>query len=115
MKKFACIFALVLVAMVGVFAEESNTVPLTVLITEPHDTYTLSIEYTELLGEARFLYTTNRYIYDEDEAIKIVRERITTFTKEKGFFRYSYMRPTITKIDYENNKTYFYSFVLFSE
>ena len=90
-------------------------VPLTVLITEPYDGYTISIEYTEMLGEARFIYSTNRFTYDEYDAIKIARERIIAFTKEKGYFSYSYMRPTITKTDYEKNKTYFYSFVLFDK
>ena len=114
MKKFFTAVVFLFVALVGVSAQErqSTTVPLTVLISEQGKGYTLNIEYTEMLGEARFIYVTNRFTYDEDEAIKTVRERIISFTKEKGFFSYSYMRPTITKTDYAANKTYFYSFVL---
>ncbi|MCQ2579127.1 MAG: hypothetical protein MJ159_00340 [Treponemataceae bacterium] len=121
MKKSLIIFALLFVVIGGVFAQsqsqntQDSVVPLTVLITEPYDGYTIAIEYTEMLGEARFIYSTNRFTYDENEAIKAVRERIYMFTKEKGFFSYSYMRPTITKTDYEKNKTYFYSFVLLNK
>ena len=113
MKKIIIAIAIMFVALFAVNAQErQSSVPLTVLISEPNDGYTINIEYTEMLGEARFIYVTNRFTYDEDEAIKAVRERIISFTKEKGFFSYSYMRPTITKTDYTANKTYFYSFVL---
>jgi len=116
MKKILIVIALIFVVVVGAFAQtqqiQESMVPLTVLITEPYEGYSIAIEYTEMLGEARFIYSTNRFTYDEYDAIRIVRERIITFTKEKGFYSYSYMRPTITKTDYEKNKTYFYSFVL---
>ncbi|MBO4439568.1 MAG: hypothetical protein J5798_09490 [Spirochaetaceae bacterium] len=119
MKKILIVIALLCFVVVGAFAQsqqnQDSAVPLTVLITEPYDGYTISIEYTEMLGEARFIYSTNRFTYDEYDAIKIARERIIAFTKEKGYFSYSYMRPTITKTDYEKNKTYFYSFVLFDK
>lgn len=114
MKKISILLALLLVVGIGAFAQqnEATAVPLTVLITEPHEKYTIAIEYTEMLGEARIIYSMNRYTFDELDAMKIVRERIIEFTKEKGFFSYSYMRPSITKTDYEKNMTYYYSFVL---
>lgn len=115
MKKIIIAFLLCFMVVCGVFAqqdENAGAIPTTVLITEPYENYTITIEYTEMLGEARFMYATNRFTYDEYDAIKILRERVISFTKEKGFFAYSYMRPTITKTDYKANKTYFYSFVL---
>lgn len=111
MKKLALVLLLACIGIGCAVAQDSN-VPLTVLLTEPYEKYTISIEYTEMLNEARFCYTTNRYTYDEEDAIKVTRERIVGFLKEKGYDKYSYMRPTITKTDYEKNKTYFYSFVL---
>ena len=111
MKKAIQFFVIIFSVVFSALAEES-AIPFTVLITEPADNYSISIEYTEMLGEARFIYSCDNRLFDERDAIKIVRERLITFTKEKGYYSYSYLRPTITKTDYENHKTYFYSFVL---
>ena len=114
MKKFLLFFIIVILAVFSVAAEESE-VPFTVLITEPSDNYSIAIEYTEMLSEARFIYSCDSKLFDERDAIKIVRERLINFTKEKGYYSYSYLRPTITKTDYATHKTYFYSFVLLKQ
>ena len=114
MKKILLFFVIALLAVFAITAEESE-VPFTVLINETSDNYSIAIEYTEMLSEARFIYSCDSRIFDERDAIKIVRERLINFMKEKGYFHYSYLRPTITKTDYANHKTYFYSFVLLKQ
>ena len=114
MKKIVLFFVIVIIAVFSIAAEETE-VPFTVLINEPADNYSIAIEYTEMLNEARFIYSCDSKLFDERDAIKIVRERLINFTKEKGYFSYSYLRPTITKTDYANHKTYFYSFVVLKQ
>ena len=56
MKKIVLFFVIVIIAVFSIAAEETE-VPFTVLINEPADNYSIAIEYTEMLNEARFIYS----------------------------------------------------------
>ncbi|OJF76463.1 MAG: hypothetical protein BKP49_07130 [Treponema sp. CETP13] len=108
-------FITILVCIFSVFAQTStnNEVAnsetrtqaineLTQTTVEKEDLYTLTISYTESIDEAYFTYTINSSLFEQGEAMKVLRLRIDKFVKEHGYYFYTYLGADVTK--YDNTK-----------
>lgn len=107
MKKF--LFSVVIVLLLGcrLFAQQIE------VIQEKNKLVNMTIEFIPSLDEARFIYSCPAGMFDRGEAIKSVKERATLFTKERGYFFYTYLRPDVTRYDNEKKLATYTSFVKF--
>jgi hypothetical protein len=111
------------IAMTSVFAQAKEEDPLAEepdimameIIEEKGKLYTLRIEYMPVLDEARFIYTIPSSLFDQGEAMKVIRERILTFRGQKSYFNHAYLRKDLTKYDNEKNLAIYTSFIKFEK
>ncbi len=92
---------------IGLWAQNAE------FIQEKEKLYTLDIEYYQELQELKITYTCNSGIFDEEEAVTIIKNRMITFTKENGYFSYSFYSKDVLKYDNENRLAKYTSFVKF--
>lgn len=120
-KKSLLIFVLFTIAIFSVFAQsedplaEEPDVMAMEIIEEKGKLYTLRIEYMPVLDEARFIYTIPSSLFDQGEAMKIIRERILTFRGQRSYFNHVYLRKDLTKYDNEKNLAIYTSFIKFEK
>ena len=77
--------------------------------------YNLRIEYLPVLDEARFIYTIPSSLFDQGEAMKVIRERALKFRGERSYFNHVYLRKDLTKYDNEKNLAIYTSFIKFEK
>ena len=93
-KKSLLIFVLFTIAIFSVFAQtedplaEEPDIMAMEVIEEKGKLYTLRIEYMPVLDEARFIYTIPSSLFDQGEAMKVIRERILTFRGQRSYFNH---------------------------
>ena len=111
-KKYLFTFLLFSLAIFSVFAQYEDPIA-----TEPEKgkLFTLRIEYMPNLDEARFIYTIPSSLFDQGEAMKVIRERILTFTSERNYYNHIYLRKDVTRYDNENNLAIYTSFIKFGK
>ena len=80
-------------------------------IVEQGRLYTLTIEYYPALDEARFIYRKNAHLFDQGEAMIVIRERAAKFVAERSYYSYSYSRKDVTKYDNDNDLVVYTSFI----
>lgn len=120
-KKSLLIFVLFTIAIFSVFAQsedplaEEPDVMAMEIIEEKGKLYTLRIEYMPVLDEARFIYTIPSSLFDQGEAMKVIRERILTFRGQRSYFNHVYLRKDLTKYDNEKNLAIYTSFIKFEK
>ncbi|MBR2107832.1 MAG: hypothetical protein IJ937_11260 [Treponema sp.] len=120
-KKSLLIFVLFTLAIFSVFAQtedplaEEPDIMAMEVIEEKGKLYTLRIEYMPVLDEARFIYTIPSSLFDQGEAMKIIRERILTFRGQRSYFNHVYLRKDLTKYDNEKNLAIYTSFIKFEK
>ena len=83
----------------------------TEIIEEKGKLYTLTIEYFPALDEARFVYRKNAHLFDQGEAMIVIRERAAKFVAERSYYSYSYSRRDVTKYDNDNDQVVYTSFI----
>ena len=83
----------------------------TEVIEEQGRLYTLTIEYYPALDEARFIYRKNAHLFDQGEAMIVIRERAAKFVAERSYYSYSYSRKDVTKYDNDNDLVVYTSFI----
>lgn len=91
--------------------EEEPDYQKTEIIEEKGRLYTLTIEYYPALDEARFVYKKNMRLFDQAEAMSVIRERATKFIAERSYYSYSYSRKDVTKYDNANDLVIYTSFI----
>ena len=122
-NKLLFIFLFFAIAMTSVFAQSQDEDPLAEepdimameVIEEKGKLYTLRIEYMPVLDEARFIYTIPSSLFDQGEAMKVIRERILTFRGQKSYFNHAYLRKDLTKYDTEKTLAIYTSFIKFEK
>ncbi|MBR4012140.1 MAG: hypothetical protein IKI98_04890 [Spirochaetaceae bacterium] len=120
-KKSLLIFVLFTLAIFSVFAQtedplaEEPDIMAMEVIEEKGKLYTLRIEYMPVLDEARFIYTIPSSLFDQGEAMKVIRERILTFRGQRSYFNHVYLRKDLTKYDNEKNLAIYTSFIKFEK
>ena len=120
-KKSLLIFVLFTLAIFSVFAQtedplaEEPDIMAMEIIEEKGKLYTLRIEYMPVLDEARFIYTIPSSLFDQGEAMKVIRERILTFRGQRSYFNHVYLRKDLTKYDNEKNLAIYTSFIKFEK
>lgn len=120
-KKSLLIFVLFTIAIFSVFAQtedplaEEPDIMAMEVIEEKGKLYTLRIEYMPVLDEARFIYTIPSSLFDQGEAMKVIRERILTFRGQRSYFNHVYLRKDLTKYDNEKNLAIYTSFIKFEK
>lgn len=107
MKKFLIMAIMLVVAVLALQAQEME------VIQEKNKLVSMTIEYIPSLDEARFIYSCPSGLFERGEAIRAVKERATDFTKERGYFFYTYIRPDVTRYDNERKMAVFTSFIKF--
>lgn len=85
------------------------------IIEEKGKLYNLRIEYLPVLDEARFIYTIPSSLFDQGEAMKVIRERALKFRGERSYFNHVYLRKDLTKYDNEKNLAIYTSFIKFEK
>ena len=91
--------------------EEEPDYQKTETIEETGRLYTLTIQYYPALDEARFIYRKNAHLFDQGEAMIVIRERAAKFVAERSYFSYSYSRKDVTKYDNDKDMVVYTSFI----
>lgn len=107
MKKLTIIATMLLLCVTTAFTQEIE------VIEEKNKLVTMTIEFIPSLDEARFIYTCPAGSFELGEAMKTIKERASNFTKERGFFFYTYLRPDVTRYDNEKKLASYTSFIKF--
>lgn len=81
------------------------------VIEEQGKLYTLTIEYYPALDEARFIYRKNAHLFDQGEAMIVIRERAAKFVAERSYYSYTYSRKDVTKYDNDKDMVVYTSFI----
>lgn len=83
----------------------------TEIIEEKGRLYTLTIEYYPTLDEARFVYRINSHLFDQGDAMDVIRERANLFVSQRSYYGYSYYRKDLLKYDNKNDLAVYTSFI----
>lgn len=83
------------------------------VITEKDTLVTMVIEYIPYTDEARFIYSCPSGLFEQGKAMNYIKERAVRFTKERGYFFYTYTRPDMTRYDNENKIASYTSYIKF--
>ncbi len=118
MKKLTGIILLLAASVFLLFAQDQNTAEpetdqQTEVITEKNKLSTLTIEYMPSIDEARFIYSCPSTLFEQGEAMVTIKERATLFTKERGYFFYTYIRKDVIRYDHEKQIATCTSFIKF--
>lgn len=112
MKKHVFMCILAICAGAFLFAQKQTTadwskVDTTAIevTTEKDGNMTMTIEYIPTTAEARFTYSCPSDDFEQDAAMFAIKKRAGTFSREKGYYSYSYTRPDETSYDYTNEMT----------
>ncbi|HZK19601.1 MAG TPA: hypothetical protein VFC68_02620, partial [Treponemataceae bacterium] len=76
-----------------------KTSSLTQTFVEKDRLTTLTISYTQSIDEALFTYSIPSPLFEQSEAMKAIRLRVNSFTKEHGYYFYTYLGADVTKFD----------------
>jgi hypothetical protein len=74
---------------------------------------TMTIEYIPVTDEARITYKCPSGLFDQGAAMNAIKNRASTFTKEKGYYFYTYIKPDVTQFDNAARTTEYTSFIRF--
>ena len=107
MKKFIIMALMLMICVLSIQAQEME------VIHEKNKLVLMTIEYIPSIDEARFIYSCPSGLFERGEAISAIKERATDFTKERGYFFYTYIRPDVTRYDNERKTAVFTSFIKF--
>lgn len=83
------------------------------VIQEKDKLVTMTIEFIPSLDEARFIYSCPSFKFEQGDAILAVKERAAKFTKERGYFFYTYIEKAVTKYDNVNKIANYTAFIKF--
>lgn len=83
------------------------------VITEKDRLVTMVIEFIPYTDEARFIYSCPSGLFEQGKAMNYIKERAVKFTKERGYFFYTYTRPDMTRYDNENKIASYTSYIKF--
>lgn len=118
MKKYICLCLLAIGSVFSLCAQSRDSVDWSKVdttavevTTEKDGNMTMSIEYIPTTAEARFTYSCPSEDFEQDMAMLAVRERAGSFTREKGYYSYTYTRPDETSYDYANEMTLYKCYI----
>ena len=114
MKKFALLFAVALLAVSGLFAQdipdENAPVDASVRTITPKDIHTnvktanVKIEYTPALDEVRIYYTCMEVSFDQGDAMNSILACLKDFQAENQYYGYTHMAKDRTRYFTDNKK-----------
>ncbi|NLM00894.1 MAG: hypothetical protein GX220_05520 [Treponema sp.] len=107
MKKIILVLLIFNFICFFVFAQEIE------VIQEKDKLVSMTIEFLPSLDEARFIYTCPAGLFEHGEAMKVIKERAANFTRERGYFFYTYLRPDVTRYDNEKKLASYTAFIKF--
>jgi hypothetical protein len=124
MKKFLIPFCALLLLASSVVISQAATDPATVgvdqedptkveVITENQDRgISLTIEYTPITDEARFIYSCPSALFDQGAAMNAIKVRAAAFVKERGYSFYTHQRQDVMNASSAQKITTYTSFLL---
>ncbi len=110
MKKSISCFLIGFLMIGALFAQKQQQVE---VIQEKNKLVSMTIEFIPSLDEARFIYSCPAGSFDLGDAMVAVKERAEKFTKERGYFFYTYIEKAVTKYDNVNKIAYYTAFIKF--
>lgn len=110
MKKSAVSFILGILLITSLWAQKQQQVE---VIQEKNKLVTMTIEFIPSLDEARFIYSCSAGTFEQGNAMIAIKERAEKFTKERGYFFYTYIEKAVTKYDNVNKIAYYTAFIKF--
>ena len=110
MKKSISCFLIGFLMIGALFAQKQQQVE---VIQEKNKLVFMTIEFIPSLDEARFIYSCPAGSFDLGDAMVAVKERAEKFTKERGYFFYTYIEKAVTKYDNVNKIAYYTAFIKF--
>ncbi len=110
MKKSLVILFLCTCIITSMWAQKQQQVE---VIQEKDKLVTMTIEFIPSLDEARFIYSCPAGTFDQGNAMVAIKERAEKFTKERGYFFYTYIEKAVTKYDNVNKIAYYTAFIKF--
>ena len=110
MKKSAFSFILGILLITSLWAQKQQQVE---VIQEQDKLVTMTIEFIPSLDEARFIYSCPAGTFEQGNAMIAIKERAEKFTKERGYFFYTYIEKAVTKYDNVNKVAYYTAFIKF--
>lgn len=124
MKKLLTLSVLFLLASGAIFAVETTPTTTTTttetaeqqqteVIVEKSKISTITIEFMPSIDEARFIFSCPSTLFEQGEAMNTIKERVMQFTKERGYFFYTYIRQDVTRYDNEKKIATCTSFIKF--
>ncbi|MCM1321314.1 MAG: hypothetical protein NC041_00740 [Bacteroides sp.] len=108
MKKNCIILCFCIFCLAFLFAQQQVEI-----VEEKGKTSMMTIEFIPSVDEARFIFSCPAGLFDQGEAVKSIKERAVLFTKERGYFFYTYIRPDVTKYDNTGKTAVYTSFIKF--
>jgi hypothetical protein len=124
MKKFLIPFCALLLLASSVMISQAATDPATVGVEQDDPTkvevikedqgrgISLTIEYTPITDEARFIYSCPRALFDQGTAMNVIKVRAAAFAKEKGYSTYLHQRQDVMNASNATTTTYTSSLLL---
>jgi hypothetical protein len=85
----------------------------TEVIQEKDKLVTMTIEYIPITDEARFVYSCPSGLFDQGAAMTAIKKRAMAFTKERGYYFYTYIRKDDTKYDNASKTAIYTSYIQF--
>lgn len=110
MKKSLISFLIGFLIIGGLWAQKQQQVE---VIQEKDKLVSMTIEFIPSLDEARFIYSCPAGSFDQGSAMVAIKERAEKFTKERGYFFYTYIEKAVTKYDNVNKIAYYTAFIKF--
>lgn len=110
MKKGIICFLLGFLVITSLWAQKQQKVE---VIQEKNKLVTLTIEFIPSINEARFIYSCPSGTFDQGNAMMAIKERAERFTKERGYFFYTYIEKAVTKYDNVNKIANYTTFIKF--
>ena len=94
-------------------AEQDDVAKVEVIQEQQERNVTMLIEYTPVTDEARITYKCPSGLFDQGTAMNAIKTRAAAFTKEKGYYFYTYIKPDVTKYDNAARIAEYTSFIRF--
>lgn len=69
------------------------------------------IEFMPAYDEARVVYTCPTPLFEQSIAMLAIKESITSFIKERGYYFYTYLKSDDTKFDAEKRTAIYTSYI----
>jgi hypothetical protein len=107
-----CLF-FVTAAVIAQEEDEQDPAKVEVIEEKQERNITIVIEYTPITDEARITYKCPSGLFDQGAAMNAIKNRASTFVKEKGYYFYTYIKPDVTKYDNAARIAEYTSFIKF--